>query len=104
MRVVAWLADEDYFCEACRPYPKDGTDRLGNKVYPMFADEEVDYPVHCAKCHVFLKNRLTKDGQNYVIEQALADIDEHGKPSPITEEWLNHYQLWNHLWDRLETE
>lgn len=103
MRVVAWIADGDFFCETCLPYPKDGTDRAGNEVLPLYADDEIDYPVHCAKCDAFLKNRLSKDGRNFVIEQALADIDGYGKPSSTTEEWLNHYQLWNELWDRLET-
>lgn len=90
-RVIGWLADSDFWCERCLPYEKEGVDSEGNRVDPIFWDEEFDYPVHCCKCDTFLRNKLTGDGEIYVIDLVREDIEKYGAPDDITAEYVERY-------------
>lgn len=49
---------------------------------------EADTPQHCDKCGVFLKNPLTRDGENYVIEAA-SEVSPHKRS--VVDDWLDYY-------------
>lgn len=93
MEVLGYKGDADVWCVACaaEEYARGDADALrsgvrdreGNEVWPIFLDDEFDYPVHCTKCGEFLGNRLTEDGEEYV--RAMAALGE--APS----EWLSRY-------------
>lgn len=68
-------------CNECKP------NELGNEwelLYEM--ESESDTPMHCDNCEGFMRNRLTRDGLNYVREQ------HEVSPSEVTQEWIEYYK------------
>ncbi len=53
--VLGYTADADTYCPKCAEeiYPT-GTDKEGNEVYPIFADNEWGTPIYCAACGEFI--------------------------------------------------
>ena len=69
----------DMYCEDCvaaisAPISYDGGENVISGPRPH-GGGEADTPQHCGACHVFLKNRLTTDGVQYVIEALQGDGD-----------------------------
>ena len=68
-------------CNGCTP------ENMGEEWQLLYEFEsESDTPMHCDLCHAFMRNRLTREGVAYVLEQH--EID----PSSVTAGWIEYYK------------
>lgn len=91
---------EDCGQAACRTFGKPAGYDAGNEStwdsddYPKgpYCDGggEADCPQNCDNCYRFLENPLTRDGENYVREQAAENPG-----SSVVAEWLAFYDYIN---------
>lgn len=84
---------DDYgiiLCEDCVRIVSDNNSGVEWQVlYEM--ESESDTPMHCENCEAFMRNRLTRDGVAYVLEQ------HETNPSSVTLEWVEYYRSEGYL-------
>jgi uncharacterized Zn finger protein len=90
----AFVYQADIYCENCAhalnlPIAEEGDTNVVAVEIDMDV-EEWDYPVHCTNCGLFLENRLTSEGERYVLSKVRQAL-ETGNITPVIEEWMIFY-------------
>jgi len=88
------------YCEDCAKKIKEENlehqDSEDSENYPQGpyweSRSEADTPQHCDGCKIFLENRLTSDGFDYVCEIIIKSLHDK-KISKVVKEWIEYYDF-----------